>query len=401
MSGRVRRLHSTQPERRSGRLILRILLLSAYHAASHKYWCDGLKKNFPEYRWTELQLAPRYFAWRVRGNPLSWATRYHDILAQEYDLVVATSMVDLACLRGLVPQLSVTPAVLYFHENQFAYPLSEQANSMLEAQLVSVYAAMSAQKIVFNSHYNRQSFLRGVEHLLKKLPDEKPFDLSAQLEAKSRCLVVPLDLNPEVVTEQGVAKSGKQKHIVWNHRWEYDKGPDRLLALLKKLDPGLPLGIHIVGQQFREQPAVFSEIKSLLEQRTWLQTWGYVNSREEYLALLARSDLVLSTAVHDFQGLAVLEACALGCLPVVPARLAYTEIFPEDYLYLSSPDNIESEAQAAAALVEKLLLKNRADTNLQKQMAKLTWSQILPTYRDLFESTARVEVSCASTKRFH
>lgn len=387
---------------------MKILLLSAYHAASHRYWCDGLQKHFPDFTWTQLALSPRYFAWRVRGNPLSWALSCREVLEHEYDLVVATSMVDLACLRGLIPNLANTPALLYFHENQFAYPLSEQANSIVEAQLTSIYSALSAQKIVFNSEYNRGSFLSGVESLLNRFPDEKPEDLVDTLKAKSCCLSVPLDLSLEESNSVNITPAKRNTftldglaNIVWNHRWEYDKGPDRLLALVQKLDPALPLRFHIVGQQFRQEPEAFNDLKAVLIERAWLGTWGYIEERAAYLHLLRDSHFVLSTAVHDFQGLSMLEACALGCVPLAPARLAYPEFFPTESLYISSLEDKESEAGSAAALLEMHMQSWPSALEKSSSIARLLWPQMTSAYRDLFESTARDEVSCASLKKRH
>ena len=70
-----------------------------------------------------------------RGNPLSWAVSERAELERDYDLVVATSMVDLATLKGLVPSLANTPSVVYFHENQFAYPLSAEQHNSIEPQM--------------------------------------------------------------------------------------------------------------------------------------------------------------------------------------------------------------------------------------------------------------------------
>jgi len=95
---------------------MRILLLSAYDAHSHRRWRQGLVAAFPEWRWTVLTLPPRFFSWRVRGNSLSWAFSERETLEQSYDVLVATSMTDLSALKGLVP------ALVYCHENQFAYP---------------------------------------------------------------------------------------------------------------------------------------------------------------------------------------------------------------------------------------------------------------------------------------
>ena len=61
--------------------------------------------------------------------------------------------------------------------------------------------------------------------------------------------------------------------------------------------------------------------------------WGFIQSKTDYQQLLAECDLVLSTALHDFQGLSVLEAVQAGCIPLLPDHLVYPEIFSSAYLY--------------------------------------------------------------------
>jgi len=138
---------------------MRILLLSAYNAKSHKYWREGLVSQFPDHNWTQLVLPGRYFSWRIRCNSMQSALGHRTTLDQPYDLIIATSMVDLASLKGFVPNLANTQSVLYFHENQFRYPAS-QANEKhhLDPKMVTLYAAIEAQRLVFNSHYNQQTF---------------------------------------------------------------------------------------------------------------------------------------------------------------------------------------------------------------------------------------------------
>jgi hypothetical protein len=51
-------------------------------------------------------------------------------------------MVDLATLRGLIPDLAQIPSVLYFHENQFAYPAGQQRKENVEPVLVPLYSAL-------------------------------------------------------------------------------------------------------------------------------------------------------------------------------------------------------------------------------------------------------------------
>lgn len=320
----------------------RILLLSAYDALSHRHWRNALTEMFPELAWTQLTLPPRHFSWRVRGNGLSWGVGQTALLEKPYDLLIATSLVDLASLRGLVPTLARVPTIVYFHENQFAYPRSaaQQAkgyDTTLDAALVSLYAALCADRVVFNSHYNRATFLAGTEQLLDRLPDQVPPGILDRL-ADATTLPVPLPAMPATFGEARPRRS-ETLHVAWNHRWEYDKGPGLLLALVQRVaEEKLPIRFHLMGQQFRQQPAEFKRLSEELSRsgqpgEGWIANHGYIPARTDYLEQLAGCDVVLSTALHDFQGLAILEGCAMGCTPLCPDQLVYPEYLDERFLY--------------------------------------------------------------------
>ena len=337
----------------------RILLLSAYDAMSHKMWRGRLLEMFPEHTWTQLVLPPRHFNWRIRGNSLQWALNEKDLLNQDYDLLIATSMVDLSSLRGFIPRIAQLPTLLYFHENQFVYPLgSKQRSNNVEPQLVPLYSALCADAIVFNSTYNRSTFLQGAKELLKKLPDQLSPELLERIE-KSEIIPVPLEeFSFEPVTTAMLENSKQILDVVWNHRWEYDKGPKLLLSLAQAiLTQRLPIRLHVVGQQFRSSPAEFKKIAALLEQHAAALaidqgSFGFVENREGYISLLRRCDVVLSTAEHDFQGLAIQEACTLRCTPLVPDALVYPEYIDSEFLY---PFNESSGDEANCAGILKQL----------------------------------------------
>tara|TARA_B110000483_G_scaffold32044_1_gene38899 strand:+ start:108 stop:1274 length:1167 start_codon:yes stop_codon:yes gene_type:complete len=337
----------------------RILLLSAYDAMSHKMWRGRLLEMFPEHTWTQLVLPPRHFNWRIRGNSLQWALNEKDLLNQDYDLLIATSMVDLSSLRGFIPRIAQLPTLLYFHENQFVYPLgSKQRSNNVEPQLVPLYSALCADAIVFNSTYNRSTFLQGAKELLKKLPDQLSPELLERIE-KSEIIPVPLEeFSFEPVTTAMLENSKQILDVVWNHRWEYDKGPKLLLSLAQAiLAQRLPIRLHVVGQQFRSSPAEFKKIAALLEQHAAALaidqgSFGFVENREGYISLLRRCDVVLSTAEHDFQGLAIQEACTLRCTPLVPDALVYPEYIDSEFLY---PFNESSGDEANCAGILKQL----------------------------------------------
>ena len=381
-----------------------ILLLSAYDALSHRQWRQSLASLFPEFYWTQLALPPRHFSWRVRGNSLLWGLGEHAELEQPYDLLLATSLVDLASLRGFRPALANIPSVVYFHENQFAYPRStDQAKRPydydLDAALVSVYSALCADQVVFNSNYNRQSFLEGTRKLLNRLPDRLPARVVEKLSL-AETLPVPLDpaLPGRVAGAEGPHRvAGEVLTVAWNHRWEYDKGPALLLKLVKTVvQQELPIRFFIMGQQFRRQPEEFEQIGRLLTtldkcNPQWPSHLGYVPDRDDYLGRLASCDVVLSTALHDFQGLAILEACALDCTPLCPDHLVYPEYLDQRFLYPAPLPGKEDDT--LRALLAKLCAWQQRQANGQPlpsfQPVAFQPAALRKRYLTLFESLWR------------
>jgi glycosyltransferase involved in cell wall biosynthesis len=382
----------------------RILLLSAYDAMSHRMWRGRLLEMFPGHTWTQLVLPPRHFNWRIRGNSLQWALNEKDLLNQGYDLLIATSMVDLASLRGLIPRIAQLPTLLYFHENQFVYPLgSKQRSNNVEPQLVPLYSALCADAIVFNSNYNRSTFLQGTRELLKKLPDQLPPELLERIE-KSEVLPVPLEeFLFEPVTSAMLVRPKQILDVVWNHRWEYDKGPKLLLCLAQAiLTQRLPIRLHVVGQQFRSSPVEFEKIATLLEQHAaGLEidqgSFGFVEKRERYIYLLTRCEVVLSTALHDFQGLAIQEACTLGCTPLVPDALVYPEYIDSKFLYTFNKginESNEDEANCAEILKQLEIWQTMLANNIALPRVTLDdFSQkaLRPKYAELLERLFRAK----------
>lgn len=372
---------------------MKALLLSAYAAHSHVHWQQSLLRMFPDWQWQVLSLPPRHFSWRVRGNPLYWSIAERPVLEQEYELLVATSMVDLATLRGLVPSLARIPAIVYFHENQFDYPQHDQQHSLLEAQMVSLYSALAADRIVFNSAYNRDSFLAGCGDLFRRLPDCVPAGVVASLEARADILPVPIELPDEDEAHPWWPGSGegtgRPLRLLWSGRFEHDKGGDGLMQLLVQLEcSGLDYQLAILGQQFRNAPPVFARIEQEFQQR--LVQFGYLESPVQYRAILAAADVIVATATHEFQGLAVLEAVASGCIPAVPARLVYPEIYPACFCYESHPQDPVLEARSAAGLVTALARDLAAGAVSAPDVSAYEFGELQSRYRQLFCSVAKL-----------
>jgi glycosyltransferase involved in cell wall biosynthesis len=59
--------------------------------------------------------------------------------------------------------------------------------------------------------------------------------------------------------------------------------------------------------------------------------WSGFAERDAYVGILNSSDIVVSTADHEFFGISVVEAVAAGCFPVLPNRLSYPELIPSEF----------------------------------------------------------------------
>ena len=303
----------------------KLWLLSAYHADSHAWWADWLHDTLPD-QWQLFTLPGRHFRWRIRGNPLSWM----DVLPKQApDLIVATSMVDLATLRGLRPELARTPVLLYFHENQFAYPVSRQQHASIDPQMVQLYAALSATQMAFNSAWNRDSFLHGIRELTRRLPDHCPSDLAERLAAYSQVLPVPV---------RPIEAGEKQGDLIlWNRRWEYDKAPETFAGAIEQLaDSGAAFRLALLGACPGTPAPALERIRRIVADRIVIDEQV---QRNEYRHWLGRANIVVSTAIHEFQGIAILEAVSAGASPLVPDGLCYSAQYPDEYRYPAGDSN--------------------------------------------------------------
>lgn len=226
------------------------------------------------------------------------------------------------------------------------------------AQLLS---CLTSDIIAWNSVYNLESYLTALPGFLKTISDaaQRPNAALLQRRIRDRSIVLylPVDIpatpvssisptasaisagaggNADVaaasasfsaVVDPGSGGSARRLRICWNHRWEYDKNPQLFFDSLSFLmDKGLDFEVVLLGEKFAECPPVFAEAHALLAAAGKVAHWGFLPDRQPYLALLSTCDVVVSTAIHEFFGLSICGAVALGCYPLCPADLAYPEI---------------------------------------------------------------------------
>lgn len=357
---------------------MNILLLSAYHSASHRYWCEGMMAAFPEHNWTLRSQPARHFSWRIEASGWMWALSDDAAFQQSYDLIIATSLTQVVTLKAQCPALRDVPLWLYFHENQFAHPLSnqQQATHQTAWQFKSLENAFCADWVSFNTHFNRDTFFAGARKLLQQFPETLPGDPLSRLEQKFDVLPVPL-------TDRFVDLREHEKDprlIVWNHRWEWDKQPQRFLqALLALQDQGVVFRLAMLGSGGGRGER-FAEQRQALGER--VVHWGEATAAE-YEHWLGRAGIGVSTALHDFQGLAMLELAQAGATCIVPRRQAYPECLPEAVFYKADEGNAQAESVALVTALKAALMKPAAAQPLPKD-----WRLLKPEYHAKIRSLA-------------
>lgn len=173
--------------------------------------------------------------------------------------------------------------------------------------------------------------------------------------------------------------------MVWNHRWEYDKDPATFFAALAEVtERGVGFRVILAGKSFQTIPEVFAEGRRMLGER--LIHLGTAPA-DDYPRLLAGADVVVSTARHEFFGVAVVEAVAAGALPILPDRLSYPELVPDRYpfLYRDPDELVQRLCWALTAHDERARAAGRARSHVER----FGWDVVAATYDDLLASTAR------------
>jgi len=318
----------------------RILSLQPYYGESHRQFIDGWVEH-SQHHWHLLTLPGRHWKWRMRHAAVEFTEQMTALAAsgEPFDAIVATDMMNVAELKGLLvaacPEYCRLPLVVYFHENQFAYP-SQFGDGSPEHQrdqhfgFTNFLSSLAADQVWFNSTYNQESMLHHLENSGRRWPDYAPKAQVAGLCEKFSVEAPGIEEPPIDVSAFSKLRSQRRSsadplRIIWAARWEHDKNPQLLLDSLRHLKTKTDhFQISVIGQKFRKHPVAFDELKAEFE--THIRHWGFVPDRKKYWEVLGESDVFVSTASHEFFGIAAAEAISVGLHPLFPNALAYPEM---------------------------------------------------------------------------
>ena len=366
---------------------MNILFLEPYYGGSHKAFVDSWKRN-SEHAITLFDLPPYKWRWRMRHSAVTFANEINKILKTgiKFDAIICSGMLDLATFIGLAPsQVKTIPTVLYMHENQLTYPVPEGGKRDSDAVFKQITSCLAASEIWWNSKYNLDSFLTALPKYLKRMPDFKMLDSVEEIRKKSRVMylgISQVELK-RPISEQNSTKQSNSAPvtITWAARWEHDKNPEEFfnaLSLVK--ENGIKFKLNVIGEQFRTYPPIFDTAKSQFKSE--ILNWGYIKSRDDYIQTLKSTDIIVSTAIHEFFGISVLEGVSAGAFPILPKRLAYPELFRNnDFFYNQTYEelakkliNIIRRKETTGSLWQK-------GTNSAMKIAKrFEWSSIVSEF---------------------
>ena len=360
---------------------MKFLFIEPFFGGSHKEFAEGLIAH-SRHQFDLLTLPSRFWKWRMRGAALHFAEKLPNLDA--YDGIITSNLMSLSDFKMLTAPSS-PPALVYFHENQITYPLAPGESMDVQFGYTDITTGLAAQKIFFNSHTHHKEFFSALPGFLRLMPEYRPHWVTEAINKKSEVCYpgcrfegAHISLSPPEPTPP---------IIVWNHRWEFDKNPNDFFAAIDAVEQmGVDFRLALLGENFQMVPKPFLAAKERYSDR--IVQYGYAPSRKDYLNLLSRGAVVISTAHQENFGISIVEAIRYGCLPLLPNRLSYPEILPKpfhtDFLYHTQDELVDKLFHLLASYRQL----QKARETLSSAMSQYAWENMIGQYDEALEELA-------------
>lgn len=373
---------------------MHIFALEPWYGGSHRNFLDGLVRHSAN-TIQPVTMPGRFWRWRMEGGGVTLARKAREAVKEHGmpDLLFATDMVNLPAFHSLTRDLFAdVPVAIYFHENQLTYPLPPDRSRDRAYSITNYLSALGANRVLFNSAFHKEEFTEALPLLLRDFPDFTNLHTVREIREKSEVVHLGVDLSKhDAYDTERVVRSGGQGEppvVLWNQRWEYDKNPKAFFRAMNRLDDaGCDFRLILAGKHFREQPEEFEQAFERYAER--ILHYGYAEDFSEYSRLLHRADIVVSTALHEFFGVAIMEAVYCGCHPLLPNRLSYPELIPDTHHQplLHAPVLYDSEDELFGVLRSILNGEQRTlpPATLRKIPQPYDWATHVDNYDAVFE----------------
>ena len=372
---------------------MKVLALEPWYGGSHRNFVDGLIRS-SSHEYHLITMSARFWKWRLQGGAQTLARKSRQAIKNGFkpDIILASSMVNVPAFLALVRrEIGDIPVVYYLHENQLTYPLAPEVKRDLSYSYINYLSCLAADQVVFNTEFHYKEFIHALPGLLRVFPDYTHLHTVSEIRAKSKVIHLGMDLQSHAQYAQTELRNDSPPIVLWNQRWEYDKNPEAFFRLMNRLDDsGCRFRLILAGKRFEEQPSEFDIAFERYAER--ILHYGYAENFEEYSRLLHRADIVVSTAIHEFFGIAMLEAIYCGCHPLLPNRLSYPELIPSNLHrpLLHAPVLYESDEELFSILRAMLMEEEHPlpPETLRGIVDRLDWGVHIDQYDALIDSLA-------------
>jgi glycosyltransferase involved in cell wall biosynthesis len=363
-------------------MVVRVALIDPYLGGSHLAWAAGYAGS-SSHDVVVLGQDARFWKWRMRGAHVTLAGEFATAGgSREFDVVLATGMLDLAAFQGLLDGPRI-PSVLYLHESQLTYPSAPGEKTDETYPMVNWVSCLAATEVWFNSEYHRTVFFDELPRLLRRFPDYRHSALIEGVEAKAR--VVPVGVDGADLAS--VDTDDEVPCILWNHRWEHDKAPEIFLDIVDRLvDRGNEFRLLLAGERIGDSS---DALREMTDRHASLIDVNDELDRASYMAALSRADVMVSTARQEFFGVALTEAMAAGVMPIVPNRLVYPERIPPSLVERCCYEDTDAAVEKIEWALRHPDERRAAASMLMAEAARFDWSIQAPLYDELVSAVAQ------------
>ena len=365
---------------------LKFLFLEPFFGGSHREFAKGLIAH-SRHSIDLLTLPARFWKWRMRGAALYFINKVSSL--ESYNGLIATGLMSLSDFKAFSKDIC-PPALVYFHENQLTYPLAPGEHMDYQFGFTDITTALAADRILFNSRTHRDAFFSRLPGFLKMMPEYRPNWVVDEIRSKSDVLY-PGCRFPKEVLSSADSPVEDPLLIIWNHRWEFDKNPAEFFHVLDAvLEKGEEFRLALLGENCQTIPKAFVDARGRFGER--IIQYGYVESREEYIKWLDQGSIVISTAQQENFGISVVEAIRFGCVPLLPARLAYPEIIPASFHAHVLYRDLNELEEKLIRLITNYAAYQGIRRDLAKEMGRFAWGNLIKCYDEELEKLAHMSL---------